>query len=74
VDRLEHLGGSPVDLKAILEWCADNDADLVALDVGLDTSTDEGRLAAGHLLAVGGHQNGDSEATPKPGGRSRART
>jgi DNA invertase Pin-like site-specific DNA recombinase len=34
VDKLEHLGGSPVDLKAMIQWCANNDADLVALDVG----------------------------------------
>ena len=53
VDKLEHLGRSAADLRPLLRWCATNDVDLVALDVGLDTTTHEGRLAAGYLLTMG---------------------
>jgi peptidoglycan hydrolase-like protein with peptidoglycan-binding domain len=56
VDKLEHLGRSPADLGPLLRWCATNGVDLVALDVGLDTTTHEGRLAAGYLLAIGKRQ------------------
>jgi len=52
VDRLAEVGHSTGELKVLLQWCASHDVDLVALDVGLDTSTHEGRLAAGCLLAV----------------------
>jgi peptidoglycan hydrolase-like protein with peptidoglycan-binding domain len=57
VDRIEHVGRSDAELTALLHWCARNDVELVALDVGLDTSTHEGQLAAGRLLAVGNGQN-----------------
>jgi hypothetical protein len=39
-------------LGALLEWCARHGVDLVAVDVGLDTSTHDGRLVAGRLLAA----------------------
>jgi peptidoglycan hydrolase-like protein with peptidoglycan-binding domain len=50
LDCLDHLGHSDAEICAQLEWFLNNDVDLVAVDVGLDTSTDEGRLEAGRLL------------------------
>jgi DNA invertase Pin-like site-specific DNA recombinase len=50
--RLDHLARSPRRLGALLEWCAGHGVDLVAVDVGLDTSTHDGRLVAGRLLAA----------------------
>jgi hypothetical protein len=50
--RLEHLARSPRRLGALLECCAGPGVDLVAVDVGLHTSTRDGRLAAGRLLAA----------------------
>jgi putative peptidoglycan binding protein/resolvase-like protein len=49
--RLDHLARSSRRLGALLEWCARHGVDLVAVDAGLDTSTHDGRLAAGRLLA-----------------------
>jgi putative peptidoglycan binding protein/resolvase-like protein len=51
--RLDHLARSPRRLGTLLEWCAGLGVDLVAVDVGLDTSTHDGRLSAGRLLAAG---------------------
>jgi hypothetical protein len=45
-DRLDHLARSPRRLDALLEWCAGQGVDLVAVDVGVDTSTHDGRLVA----------------------------
>lgn len=50
--RLDHLARSPRRLGALLEWCAGHGVDLVAVDVGLDTSRHDGRLVAGRLLAA----------------------
>jgi hypothetical protein len=50
--RLDHLARSPRRLGALLEWCAGHGVDLVAVDVGLDTSTHDGRLVAGRRLAT----------------------
>jgi hypothetical protein len=51
VGRLDHLGRSLRDVAALLGWCARDGVTLVALDVGLDTSTADGRVAARRLLA-----------------------
>ena len=78
VDRLDHLGSSEDEIRAQVKWFTGNDRDLVALDVGLDTSTDEGRLAAGRLVVAGhakpvaGHET-NGNTTPKRGRRSRRR-
>jgi peptidoglycan hydrolase-like protein with peptidoglycan-binding domain len=57
--RLDHLARSPRRLGMLLEWCAGHGVDPVAVDVGLDTSTHDGRLVADRLLAaarnVGAH-------------------
>ena len=50
--RLDHLARSPRRLGVLLEWCAGHGVDLVAVDVGLDTSRHDGRLVAGRLLAA----------------------
>jgi peptidoglycan hydrolase-like protein with peptidoglycan-binding domain len=61
VDRLERLGRSLAELRVVLQWCARHDVDVVALNVGLDTSTREGQVAVDCLLALGnGHKK-----TPK---------
>jgi DNA invertase Pin-like site-specific DNA recombinase len=54
IGRLEHVASSPSELSALLAWCARRDVGVVALDVGLDTSTADGRLAARCLGAVAG--------------------
>jgi lambda repressor-like predicted transcriptional regulator len=51
VGRLDHLGRSLKDVAVLLGWCTRADVTLVALDVGLDTSTADGRVAARRLLA-----------------------
>jgi hypothetical protein len=50
--RLDHLGRPLANLGRMLEWCAGHDVALVAVDVGLDTSTRDGQLAARCLLAA----------------------
>jgi DNA invertase Pin-like site-specific DNA recombinase len=56
VGRLEDLGRSLGEVAAVLAWCARVGVALVALDVGLDTRTDDGRLAARCLLALGSRE------------------
>jgi DNA invertase Pin-like site-specific DNA recombinase len=70
VDDVEHLGSTPAELAARLAWCARNHVDVVALDVGLDTGTREGRMAARCLLAVGGR---DRPVAPARGRAPRER-
>jgi peptidoglycan hydrolase-like protein with peptidoglycan-binding domain len=53
VGRLHSLASSPGELAVLLEWCRRRDVGLLALDVGLDTSTADGRLAARCIGAVG---------------------
>jgi peptidoglycan hydrolase-like protein with peptidoglycan-binding domain len=50
--RLDHLARSPRRLGVLLEWCAGHGVDPVAVEVGLDTSTHDGRPVAGRLLAA----------------------
>jgi Putative peptidoglycan binding domain/Resolvase, N terminal domain len=69
--RLDHLARSPRRLGALLEWCARHGVDLVAVDVGLDTSTHDGRLAAGRLPA-GARSRGVHDARPTAPRRRRA--
>jgi peptidoglycan hydrolase-like protein with peptidoglycan-binding domain len=60
VGRLHSLASSPTELAALLEWCRRREVDLVALDVGLDTSTADGRIASRCLGAV---SNGAARAS-----------
>jgi hypothetical protein len=56
VGRLDHIARSVGDVAALLAWCASVGVVLVVLDVGLDTSTREGRLLARRLLAAAGRE------------------
>jgi hypothetical protein len=51
--RVQDVGRNRRELAALLGWCARNGVDLVALDVGLDTSTRDGRLLARSLVTSG---------------------
>ena len=63
--RLDHLGRPLANLGRMLEWCAGHDVALVAVDVGLDTSTRDGQLAARCLLAAE-HGTTNGSATVRP--------
>jgi DNA invertase Pin-like site-specific DNA recombinase len=52
VDDLQRLGHSIVNVGALMAWFRDAGATLVALDVGLDTSTPEGRHVATTLITM----------------------
>ena len=54
VAELEHLGRSLTHLSTLLRWFSDDGRALVAIDLGLDTSTDAGRLAAAAVEGVAG--------------------
>jgi peptidoglycan hydrolase-like protein with peptidoglycan-binding domain len=58
VGKLSDLGQSVAEVTAVLAWCARLGVALVALDVGLDTRTEHGRLAARCLLALGSRERG----------------
>jgi DNA invertase Pin-like site-specific DNA recombinase len=62
--RLNDVGSTRRDLATLLAWCSRTHVELVALDVGLDTGTAHGRLAACCLAAVG-----DSESNRSGRGR-----
>jgi DNA invertase Pin-like site-specific DNA recombinase len=53
VSRLGDLSGSAVTLSPLLRWFMDESRALVAIDLGLDTSTPEGHLAAEAVAGVG---------------------
>jgi DNA invertase Pin-like site-specific DNA recombinase len=54
VSDLRRLSRSIIDLGALIEWFRDADAALVALDLGVDTSTPVGRELAATLITLGG--------------------
>jgi DNA invertase Pin-like site-specific DNA recombinase len=54
VSDLRRLSRSIIDLGALMEWCRDADAALIALDLGVDTSTPTGRELAATLITLGG--------------------
>jgi peptidoglycan hydrolase-like protein with peptidoglycan-binding domain/DNA invertase Pin-like site-specific DNA recombinase len=53
VAELGRLSNSAAELSRILEWLARSGGRLVVLDVGLDTASEAGRIAANSLLRVG---------------------
>jgi peptidoglycan hydrolase-like protein with peptidoglycan-binding domain len=75
VSKLAHLSRSAKDLTGLFEWFAENEVQVIAADAGIDTTTPEGRQAAGLLLAKvarrqaaakanghnGGHPNGNGK-------------
>jgi peptidoglycan hydrolase-like protein with peptidoglycan-binding domain len=75
VSELQRLSRSPDELGALMAWFRDAKATLVAIDLGLDTSTPGGRQVARTLIALGGgerkpdgHQS-DSGDGPRINGR-----
>lgn len=54
VPRLDRLTRSAANLGALIKLLDERDARLVVVDIDLDTSTEEGRLAADALVKVGG--------------------
>lgn len=52
VAKLDRLSRSTVDFGLLLEWFQQLDATLVALDLGVDTSTPGGRLVANVIMSV----------------------
>ena len=52
VSDLQSLSRSIVDLGALMAWFRDADATLIALDLGIDTSTAEGDHVATTLIAL----------------------
>jgi peptidoglycan hydrolase-like protein with peptidoglycan-binding domain/DNA invertase Pin-like site-specific DNA recombinase len=53
VSELSRLTNSAADLSRVLESLARSNGRLVVMDVGLDTASDGGRIAANSLLRVG---------------------
>ncbi len=51
--KLDRVSRSLVDVARLLDWFTRAEAALVALDVGLDTSTPAGRLVANVMASVG---------------------
>ena len=52
VAKLDRLSRSVIDFGLLLEWFGELDATLVALDLGVDTSTPGGRLVANVFASV----------------------
>ena len=52
VAKLDRLSRSVVDCAVLLEWFTEAEATLVALDLGIDTSTPGGRLVANVFAAT----------------------
>jgi DNA invertase Pin-like site-specific DNA recombinase len=53
VSELRRLSWSTIELGALMEWFRDADSALVALDLGVDTSTPEGHELARTLITLG---------------------
>jgi hypothetical protein len=53
VTGLDRLSRSPANVGKVIEWVGELGARLVVIDIGLDTGTEEGRLAARALVHVG---------------------
>jgi DNA invertase Pin-like site-specific DNA recombinase len=58
VSKLDRLSRSVVDFGQVLEWLDRAGASLVALDLGVDTSTPSGRLVANVLASVAEWERG----------------
>lgn len=72
VGRLEHVARTPAELSRILQLCTKLGVALIALDVGLDTSTREGRVAARRLAANGATRRAHGSRRRKPARRKTA--
>ncbi|HEX4717385.1 MAG TPA: recombinase family protein [Thermoleophilaceae bacterium] len=63
VSKLAHLSRSATDLRALFEWFSRNDVQVIATDVGIDTTTAEGRRAAHAVLAKVVERQAQARAT-----------
>jgi DNA invertase Pin-like site-specific DNA recombinase len=57
VSRLRDLSSNVANLAPLLRWFDSERRTLIALDLGLDTSTESGRLAAVAIVGVGGWEH-----------------
>lgn len=57
VARLADLSDTAATLSELLRWLDDQNRTLIAVDLGLDTSTESGQLAAEALVRVGGWEH-----------------
>jgi peptidoglycan hydrolase-like protein with peptidoglycan-binding domain/DNA invertase Pin-like site-specific DNA recombinase len=53
VSELRRLSNSAADLSRVLEWLGQSGGRLVVIDIGLDTGSEGGRVAANTLVRVG---------------------
>jgi hypothetical protein len=65
--RLRSLATSLPQLTSLLQWLAEARADLIALDVGLDTATAEGRRMVALLREVEGWDRDRAKPRGRPG-------
>jgi DNA invertase Pin-like site-specific DNA recombinase len=75
LDRLSH---SAANVGTLIDWVEELGARLVVIDIDLDTSTEQGRIAARALVRVGAlereaHPEGEAELTQEPPVRSGGR-
>jgi hypothetical protein len=66
VADLRGLSRSLVDLGALLAWFRDAHATLIAVDLGIDTSTPEGDQVASALIALGTYERERIASRPGP--------
>jgi DNA invertase Pin-like site-specific DNA recombinase len=65
VTRLERLTRSPAKLAALVRMLDEHDARLIVIDIGLDTATADGRVAAKALVTVGELDAEQAAARPR---------
>jgi DNA invertase Pin-like site-specific DNA recombinase len=73
VAELSRLGNSASDLSRVLESVTRSEGRLVVMDVGLDTASDAGRVAADSLLQVGSWERRRVDSTRRELAAARAR-
>jgi DNA invertase Pin-like site-specific DNA recombinase len=73
VGELARLASSAAEVAALLEWFGDAEAALIALDLGLDSTSAEGRATARALMAVGAEERERARRAHLAGTGSRGR-
>ena len=71
VSKLSHLSRSADDLTALFEWFGQNEVQVVVTDVGLDTTTPDGRRAAESVLSSVRQRQAKTRANGRNGGRKK---
>ena len=67
VTRLDRLTRSPARLGVLLRMLSEREARLIVIDIGLDTGTEDGRVAAETLMTVGALEEKTIEQRTSPG-------